>query len=290
MEAMNLVVDRLISPEAFSTCERLQQEIGESDERQILPVHLLVALQRNGGFVLGAYDAEVEPPRFCGCLIDLAGRYDANPSCFTLFHGVQREVRNRGIGFKLRVKEREECRKDGVGLIIWTLDPLRSLEAHFALNKLGAVAVSYERHLYGELSDLANRGLATDRLTIEWWIDSPRVSAVIDHGELPPHFHLGLNHMEVVTKTGLAGSGMRRLVSFEDEPGNAVILVEIPVDLDRLRALDPALARDWRIKMRDVFEVLLPRGYIVSGFVHEAGRSFHLLERSVKEVVLKRTH
>lgn len=285
---MSIAIERLGSPEAFSACERLQREIIGAGERQILPAYLLVALQRGSGVVLGAYEIKVEPPQPCGCLVDLPMRYDENIGYFTLFHGVKREVRNRGIGYRLRVAEREACQREGGGLITWMLDPLRSLEAHFAFNKLGAIAVSYERNLYGELSDPANQGLATDRLMVEWWIDSTRVAAVIDGSELPHHFRLGLDRMEVVTKTKLTGKGLRRLVSFEAEPRGEVILVEIPVDLDRLLVRDPALARDWRIKTRDVFEVLLASGYTLSGFVHEAGRSFHLLERGEKEAVLGR--
>lgn len=285
---MNITIERLISLEAFSSCERLQQEVGKYEESQILPTYLLVTLHRSGGTVLGAYDTDVKPPRLCGCLIDLVAHYDGRPSWITLFHGVVRELRNCGIGYQLRVKEREECQKRDVGLITWALDPLRSLEAHFSFNKLGAICVGYERNLYGELPDPANRGLASDRLMVEWWIDSPRVTGVVDRGVLPYHFHLGLDRMEVVTKTKLVENGMRRLVGFEAAAGSDVILVEIPVNLDRIRALNPALARDWRIKMRDVFEQVLARGYIITGFVHEADRSFHLLERTKKGAVLGR--
>lgn len=285
---MNITIERLVSLGAFSSCERLQQEIGEYEERQVLPTYLLVTLHRSGGAVLGAYDTDVESPRLCGCLIDLVAHCDGRPSWITLFHGVVRKLRNCGIGYQLRVREREECQRAGVGLITWALDPLRSLEAHFSFNKLGAICVGYERNLYGKLSDPANRGLASDRLMVEWWIDSPRVTGVVERGALPYHFHLGLDRMEVVTKTKLVEDGVRQLVGFEAAAKSAVILVEIPVNLDRLRALNPALARDWRIKMRDVFEQVLARGYIITGFVHEADRSFHLLERAKKGAVLER--
>lgn len=168
------------------------------------------------------------------------------------------------------------------------IDPLRGAQAHFALNKLGAIATSYERNALGELPDPANRGLATDRLVVEWWIASFRVLQVVEQKRLPYHYHLGFERMEVVTRTGLTDSGARRLLRAETNPRGDVLLFEIPVDLDPLLAHELDLARDWRIKTRDAFEALFANGYILSGFVHEAGRSFHLFEREEKAAILRR--
>lgn len=286
---MNIAIEPLATPEAFSACERLQQDIFAGNDRQILPGYLLVTLTRAGGTALGAYDTEVAPPRLCGCLIDLAAYQHGNLARSTLLHAVAKAVRNRGIGYRLRMVERKRCQREHVELVTWLTDPLRSTEAHFAVNKLGAIATSYERNVFGELSDPANRGLATDRLTIEWWINSPRVCEVIDKGKLPHHYLFGLERMEVVTKTRLTNSGQRRLLNAETNPRSAVILFEIPADLDRLREHDLDLARDWRIKTRDAFETLFANRYILSGFVHEAGRSFHLFEREKKASLLRRT-
>ena len=167
------------------------------------------------------------------------------------------------------------------------IDPLRGVNAHIALNKLGGIGVGYSRNRYGPLPDPADGGLATDRIEIEWWIDSPRVNAVLDRGLLPSHYRFGLDRMEVVTKTRGVGDGLRQLVEFNPNPGSKVILVEIPVDLDRLFTTSPNLARDWRVKAREVFETLFGKGYLLTGFVHEAGRSFHLLEWGRKRVVLE---
>ena len=286
---MNIVIEPLVSPVAFSACERLQQEILGGEDRQILPSYLLVALVRAGGMVLGAYDIDVEPPHLCGCLIDLLARRHGNFARVTLSHFVEGTARNRGIGYKLREKEREVCRKEGVELITWVIDPLRGAQAHFAFNKLGTIATTYERNVFGELPDSANRGLATDRLAIEWWIASSRVLEVVEQKKLPYHYTFGFERMEVVTKTGLADSGARRLLKAKTNPRSDVLLFEIPVDLDRLLEHDPDLARDWRIKTRDAFEALFANGYILSGFVHEAGRSFHLFERAEKVSILRRT-
>lgn len=286
---MAIAIEPLTSPEAFSAFERLQQEIFGREGGQVLPRQLLAAVVRAGGLVLGAYDTDVVPTRLCGCLIDLLAHRHGNLCRLTLLHYVEELARNCGIGYQLREKEREVCRKDNAELITWMIDPLRGAEAHFAFNKLGAIATSYERDVYGELSDSANVGLATDRLAIEWWITCPRVLEIVDQGRVPYHYSYGFDRMEVVTKTGVTESGVRRLQRVETDFRRDILLFEIPVDLDRARERDPDLARDWRVKTRDAFEVLFAGGYVLSGFVHEAGRSFHLFERAEKASLLRRT-
>ena len=286
---MDITIEPLVLPQAFAACERLQREVFGKESRETLSCHFLVELVRAGGVALGAYDIDVVPPRLCGCLIDLFAGCQGSLSRLTLLHYVEKTARNRGIGYQLRVKEREACYKEGVELITWMIDPLRGAQAHFAFNKLGAIATAYERNVYGELSDRANRGLATDRLAIEWWIASSRVLEIVDRGRLPGHFSFGFERMEVVTKTRLTESGVRRLLKAETNPRSDVLLFEIPVDLDLLREHNPDLARDWRIKTREAFERLFADGYILSGFVHEAGRSFHLFERVDKASLLRHT-
>jgi predicted GNAT superfamily acetyltransferase len=283
---MKLNLHRLSDPHTFQACVELQEVVAG---HALVPSRLLVSVDEVGGMILGAYDADLDPQRLCGALIDLSRRDAQGPAWHTVFYGVAPDVRNRGVGSDLRLRERTEARGTGVGLITWTIDPLRSREPHIAFNKLAAIAVGYQRNRYGELADPQNRGLATDRLLVEWWLDAPRVASVIDRGNLPHHYHVGLDRMEVVTKTRPTDNGLRRLVRFETAPHSPVILVEIPADLDEMRRIDLDLARDWRLKSRDLFESLFASGYTMTGFVHEAGRSFHLLEHADRKTVLDRT-
>ena len=285
---MNIRIDHLVSLDELQRCTELQAAIGEDSERRVLPAYMLVTINRSGGIVLGAYDEDCTQRKLCGCLVDLADWQGDRTAWRTVFHGVSSEARNSGIGYMLRRRELEECRRNGMDLVTWAIDPLLSAQSHFAFNKLGTVSAHYERNLFGELDDPANQGLASDRLIVEWWLDSPRVVSVVEEGELPHHFRLGFERMEVATRTRLAKSGIRKLVGAEMKGDKEVVLVEIPVDLEGLICVDPACARDWRIGLRDVFESAFAKGYILTGFVHEGGRSFQLLERVAKEGVLER--
>ncbi len=286
---MTMITERLQDPHAFSTCEAIQQDISGI---VLISSSIMVDIERCGGLIIGARENEAKGSTLSGALIDLVGESQGCRSWFTIFHGVRKELQNQGIGHHLRLRERMEGKRQGIALVTWAIDPLESRPPHLAFNKLAAIAVSYKRNLYGEASSPdhgpATRSLASDRLIVEWWLDSPRVNGVVNRRKLPHHFHLGLDKMEVITKTRLVKNGIRRLASYEGTPKGKVILVEIPADLDQLYDEDHDLTRDWRLKTRDLFEQLLTNGYTMTGFVHEAGRSFHLLERADRKTILER--
>jgi predicted GNAT superfamily acetyltransferase len=87
------------------------------------------------------------------------------------------ECRHRAAPLKLR--QREEALARGIELIEWTFDPLELKNAFFNLERLGAVVRRYAENQYGVTASPLHGGLPTDRCIAEWWIDSPRVRAVL---------------------------------------------------------------------------------------------------------------
>lgn len=286
---MTIEAVRLSGLEELGASVDVQRVILGDRARSVWAVPALTAVCQSGGLVLGARDTENDATRLCGVLVDLVADVDGYPARHTVFRGVLPAARNRGVGHGLRTAERSFCQREGIDLVFWSLDPLRSDEAHLAFNKLGAIATSHQRDLYGEVHDDANLGLATDRLHVEWWIDSPRVTSILDRGKQPPHFRLGIHEMDVLTETRLLQSGVRMLVTYDCAPQAEYVLAEIPVDLDRIRALDVVAAREWRLQSRAMFELLFERGYVGVGFVHEGGRSFHLFAKADRRAALRDT-
>jgi predicted GNAT superfamily acetyltransferase len=286
---MTTEADRLSGLADLGACVQLQRAILGERARSVWMVPALTAVIQSGGLVLGTRDVEKGASRLCGALVDLVAAVDGYPAHHTVFHGVLPSARNRGIGCSLRATERAICQQQGVDLVFWDLDPLRSDEAHIAYNKLGAIATHHRRDLFGEVHDAANLGLATDRLRIEWWVDSPRVVSILDGKNQAPHFRVGIHKMDVLTETRLRQNGVRMLVEYDDAPQAEHVLAEIPADLDRMRAVDPAAAREWRLQSRPVFELLFEKGYVGIGFVHEGGRSFHLFRKADRRAALRDT-
>jgi len=284
---MTIEAERLTSTEELGACVELQRTILGDRARSVWSVPALTGVCQSGGLVLGARDTEDGAAGLCGALIDLVADVGGYPAYHTVFRGVRPPSRNRGAGYTLRTDERAICQREGVDLVFWSLDPLRSDEAHMAFNKLGAIATGYRRNLYGEVHDNANTGLATDRLRVEWWIDSPRVTSILDRGNAAPHYRLGIHEMNVLTDTRLRRDGVRMLSGRASPPNGEHVLAEIPADLDGIRAHDPAAAREWRLLSRSVFELLFESGYVGVGFVHEGGRSFHLFRKTDRRTALR---
>jgi predicted GNAT superfamily acetyltransferase len=287
--SMTIKADPLSGLQDLAACVELQRAILGGRARSVWTVQALVAVVESGGLVLGAHDAARAGSCLCGALVDLVADVDGYPARHTVFRGVLPSARNRGIGRSLRATQRAISQRQGVDLVFWDLDPLRSDEAHLAYNKLGAIATGHRRNLFGEVHDTANLGLATDRLRIEWWVDSPRVVSILDGGNPAPHFRLGIHKMSLLTETRLLQNGVRMLVGHDDAPQAEHVLAEIPADLDRIRAIDLAAAREWRLQSRAMFELLFEKGYVGTGFVHEGGRSFHLFRKADRGTALRDT-
>src|SRR5437879_11864055 len=94
--------------------------------------------------------------------------------------GLQIDYRDRGSGRMLKLFQRDEAMSRGIRLVQWTFDPLELRNAHFNLNRLGAICREYQPNLYGVTTSPLHRGLETNRLLVEWHLDSPRVVAAIE--------------------------------------------------------------------------------------------------------------
>ena len=165
----------------FRACVALQKEIWNEADLEIVPDTIFVVALHTGGQILGAFDGE----RLVGFTLAMPGLRNGAPYLHSHMTGVRAEYRDRGAGRMLKLLQRDEALSRDIRLIEWTFDPLEMRNAHFNLNRLGAIARRYEPNLYGITSSPLHRGLATDRLVAEWYLDSPRALAAMN-GELPP--------------------------------------------------------------------------------------------------------
>jgi predicted GNAT superfamily acetyltransferase len=138
-----------------------------------------VVAEHTGGQVLGAFDGE----QLVGFTLSMPGLRNGAPYLHSHMTGVEANYRDRGVGRMLKLFQRDEALSRDIRLIEWTFDPLEMRNAHFNLNRLGAIARRYMPNLYGITTSPLHRGLATDRLVAEWYLDSPRALAALN-GEL----------------------------------------------------------------------------------------------------------
>ncbi len=285
---MTIEVSALAAWDDLVACERFQRQLlGEPPGGALLGVPALRAIVECGGLVLGVRANRVTP-ELVAAAVDLPGTYERFPALFSLFFAVAETSRGQGVGQALRLAERRAALALGVEVVRSWVDPLRSREGHVWWDRLGAIGTGYERNVLGDLADRVHRGLATDRVSVEWWLRSPRTSALLESGRPAAHLRAPLHEMAVVTRTAADASGLRILAGTERREGAEHVLFEIPSDIDRLREENPAEARRWRLETRDAFEWLVGSGYLFVGLLHEGGRSFHVLEKAGRSTVLGR--
>jgi predicted GNAT superfamily acetyltransferase len=175
--SQGIVVRKCSSLEEFHGCVELQREVWKETELEVEPVSIFVVAANTGGQVLGAFEGD----RMVGYTFAVVGLRDRVPYLHSHMTGVTSEYRDRGVGRMLKLFQRDEALSRGIRLVQWTFDPLELRNAHFNLNRLGAICREYQPNLYGVTTSPLHRGLATDRLLAEWHLDSARVVGAIEN-------------------------------------------------------------------------------------------------------------
>jgi len=159
----------------FNECVALQRAVWHFADLDIVTADLLLLAAKTGGQVLGAFDG--------GQMIGFAYSVPAMRPGLVYLHShmvaVLPQCQNQGVGRQLKLVQREEALSRDIKLIEWTFDPLEIRNAHFNIVRLGAIVRRYEPDLYGITSSPLHRGIPTDRLFAEWWLDSDHVTAVL---------------------------------------------------------------------------------------------------------------
>ncbi len=228
---------------------------GFSSDEGLYPPILLTASQ-NGGTVLGAFDGERMVAYLFGFLGLHQNRGPLKVCSQTM--GVLPDYRSRGIAEALKWAQRQRAGRLGLQLITWTYDPLEGPNALLNLHKLGGVARTYKRNIYGEHFGALNEGLPTDRFLVEWWIEQVEARRALVAG------------LKGALITQVEGKGVaQRLVDYDLEAQDEAVCAEIPASIQSIRQADIALGMDWRTKTREIFESYFDRGYLAEDFVRQ---------------------
>ncbi|HLY39950.1 MAG TPA: GNAT family N-acetyltransferase [Terracidiphilus sp.] len=175
----------------FEACVQLQIDTWGYDDSDVIPRKAFLVYQKIGGQVMGAFDTELpgasregDPRSLVGFAMSLPGVKTCGkvPQPYLHSHmlAVREAYRNRGLGAQLKLEQRREALSRGIQLMEWTFDPLEIKNAHLNIHKLGAIARRYYIDFYGVSSSRLQAGLPTDRLVAEWYLDSGRVSSVLE--------------------------------------------------------------------------------------------------------------
>jgi predicted GNAT superfamily acetyltransferase len=271
---VTLDIRPLTTVDEVRACEELQFQAWQmSDYREVVPLHMMVAIVKGGGLLLGAFDGG----ELLGFVFGFPGvRAQGQPKHYSHMLAVRPGAQGRGIGRRLKLAQRQAILDRGLDLVTWTYDPLESRNATLNLARLGTICRTYIRDLYGAMTDGLNAGLPTDRFEVEWWLASEHVARRLAGEEAPrPAGGAPVN----VTRPG--GGGFRRPGRIDLALDAPVVEVEVPADYQALKAGAPELALEWRLATRQIFETYFAAGYTVVDFTRRTAggerRSYYLL-------------
>src|SRR5215203_255333 len=231
------IVRECTTIEEFDGCVKLQREAFGLPDLELSPRRHLIVSRQAGGWTLGAFAAD----RMVGFVHHLAAvRGDNEIFGYSHVMAVAKDFQNKGVGARLKWAQRQRALGEGRKFIKWTWDPMQARNAHFNLNRLGAIVDTYAGNFYGtdyntDSSVTEPPGLASDRLVATWHLSSARVSAL--------------------------GSGVSAAVD-----AKPVASVAIPAEWSQLVNRDPERAREEQTRVRTEFNQAFESKLICSGF------------------------
>jgi predicted GNAT superfamily acetyltransferase len=249
---MDALIRSLSSYDEYKACERLQADVFGYDDIEILPYQILQSFAYAGGIVLGAFYAD----ELIGAVMGYTGLTEDGKT----YHRSQRlavlpRYAGRGVGESLKRAQGRLALQYGLHLMCWTYDPLRAVNAHLNIHKLGAVSRQYFERIYTTSSNPRDAGLPVDRLWVEWNLDAP--AAVRPQEGRTAEVVLSAKH-DKPAQADLTSTA-------------ASVIIQIPSSIDAVReqGMDNLLA--WRNATREAFTHYFAQGYVVCDFVRDTG-------------------
>lgn len=233
----------------FDACIKLQRDVFELPDLEISPRRHLIVSRQAGGWTLGAFVED----RLVGFVHHLVAVQGAAVAGYSHMMAVAVDFQNKGVGAQLKWAQRERALSEGRTFIKWTWEPMRARNAHFNLNRLGAIVEEYAENFYGtdylfgqaEQSETAP-GLDSDRLFASWHLGEDRV-AELAQGRKP-----------------------RSL-------GPPAQTITIPGDWMTILRKDISLARSELLRVREEFQRAFAAGLVCAGFDRDQTQPRYLL-------------
>ena len=255
----------------------LEKEVWGIEDADVTPLTLAIAMQAAGSMWLGAFDQQ----RLVGFAMAFPSLEHGKVGFHSHMLAVHSSYRVHGLGYRLKLAQRERALSLGIKEMTWTFDPLRSPNAHLNFSKLGVISETYKIDFYGTQTSSHLHTNGTDRLWVSWEIASSRVQERLNHKNPRAEVLDALRHLEPLVRFN--GDGKPADTDLETALSRQRIAIEIPGDTDRIECEDKDLARQWRLITRKAFTEALKAGFFVKEFCRsirgQQGPGSYLLER-----------
>ncbi len=243
----------------YDACVDLQRETWGHGFSEVVPVSMMQITAKMSGVVTGAFGPAGE---LMGLVYGVTGVRRGELAHWSHMLAVRPEVRNQGIGKRLKLAQREELRAAGVVTMYWTFDPLVARNAHLNLNLLGATVDEFVPNMYGD-SDSELHQLGTDRFIVKWDLhgDAEASDDARARGAVP-----GRPEPCAVVRPG-EGEPL-----LQEDVDTVEVLIPKDIETIEARCFDEAVG--WRRSTRRAFSRLLTGSFDVTQFIagEEHGR------------------
>lgn len=274
----DITIRDLTSIEEFRQVVDCEKAIwGYTDQGDLVTVPVFIFTVHRGATLIGAF---ASTGRMIGFAYAVVGMKHGKPMMWSHMTGVLPEFRG-GLGFRLKLAQRERALAQGYDLIEWTFDPMQAMNAHFNFAKLGGVVEEYAPNFYGESTSTLHRGTPTDRVVLSWKITAPHVVRRIEQASsaLRVKSH-EVTEAPIVNTTVMEGE-CRKTKKIDLTIKERRLWIEIPTGFTEMMQRSPERALAWRMDVRQMFDEYLAKGYHAVDFVlqREAGFGRYLLAR-----------
>jgi predicted GNAT superfamily acetyltransferase len=271
MKEVDVQIRRAEGLEDYQAVVELQKQVwGYTEMDDLAAVPILMIANRFGGAVLVAQESS--GPFVGFSMANLGCTHYRKLFWWSHMTAVLEEYRNKDIGLRLKMRQREEALATGIYEIQWTFDPLQALNAHFNIHKLGVIVREHEKNVYGYSTSPLHQGLPTDRFIAEWRLNSDRVKERLSTAEHP----VILRDFDRILRINTPGGELN--LRLEESP----LLLEIPTSISELKQTDAAQALDWQDKIRSACQHYFKTGYTITDFVlvdRPRPQALYILER-----------
>lgn len=261
--SMNSITIRDLSGSSeFQQMERVQTLAWDRDPRSLVPWEFMKIAQYSGAVVLGAFDGDKLIGYAFGVLgtVPTHGRMISLPTLERLqvySHqlAVLPEYQSAGVGRRLKLAQREFCRRHNIELMTWTFDPLMGRNGWLNIGRLGGRVSVFLPNWYGDLQH---------RFILEWWLNDDHVQKRLDRAQPPPLQTYLDEGIPIANPTSFNQDGSLTPPARFEVQSAPTVLLEVPGNISAMRRSDPQTENAWRHHIQEILPAYLDQGYLIS--------------------------
>jgi predicted GNAT superfamily acetyltransferase len=274
-----IIIRPLDIEKEYADYASLDMDVHGTTLLDVYPIRGLIKATHYGALLVGAF---LETGELVGVDLCIPALRDGKVVLSSQTLAVKEGYRNLRIGERLRLAQRDHAIQSGINTIVFPFDPLNSHNASLYCRKLGGRGISYVPNYFGETTFLFQAGIPTDRLLVDWVVQSERViqrlASTPQNTVLDPSLPIVLrNHVH---------SDQRQIpVDAVQDASYHRFYLEIPHQFRLMITADPESAHRWRRVSRDLFLFYLQHGFQVTDLyaVSEENRTryYYVLDKGV---------